>query len=241
MHYYEHGKKTNPPLVLLHGWGLEGERYQKLAKALSQDFRVIVPDMPGFGKTNLPPKAYEVDDYGRRVKGFLTEQGINNAHFIGHSFGGRVLIKMANKYPDLVESVVLTGAPGVERFIPKRTAKRVLYWSAAKGMKGLSFLPPIKRLKNRFYADRDFGKVEGIMKDTFLKVIRERLDTEAKNIQQPTLLLWGLKDQMAPAKDAEKMLKLIPNSYLKMFTKSGHKLPYEKPEEFAREVRQFLS
>lgn len=238
-HYILSPRKKNS-LVILHGWGLEGEKYRKLAELLSSDYKVIVPDLPGFGKTAEPKTPYRVSNYVADLKTFLKQQEVQEAHFIGHSFGGRVLMKLANDDPKLVKSLVLTGAPGVEAFDLKRSLKRFLYWTAAKCFKLFGWLPPVKKLKQRFYAQRDYGKVDGVMKKTFLKIIRERLDKEAKQIQQPTLLLWGRRDQMAPVEDAQKMLKIIPHSYLKIFTKVGHKLPYEKPYEFAREVQQFL-
>lgn len=241
MHFYQVGKKKSPPLVILHGWGLSGDKYQKLAELLSSQYHVTVPDLPGFGKTKEPPKPYELADYARRVEKLLKENNLTDVNLIGHSFGGRVALKLANQSPKLVKSLVLTGTPGVEKRDLKRSAKRALYWTAAKSMKGFSFLPPVRRLKERFYSTRDIGKLDGVMKQTFLKVVKEKLDKEAVQIQQPTLLLWGLRDQMTPAKDAEKMLRIIPHSYLKMFTKVGHRLPYEKPHEFAREVVQFLN
>lgn len=241
MHYYQVGKSKKKVIVVLHGWGLEGSKYTELAKALSEKYRVVVPDLPGFGESKEPPKAYAVDDYVRRVKKFLKDLNITEAHFIGHSFGGRILMKLANKHPQLVKTVVLTGAPGVEKFMPKRTLKRTVYWVGAKTLKIFGFLPPLKKFKTRFYASRDFGKVQGVMKKTFLKVIKENLTKEAKKIQQPVLLLWGKKDQMAPVEDAQKMLKVIPSAYLKIFTKEGHRLPYAKAHEFARDVLQFLA
>jgi pimeloyl-ACP methyl ester carboxylesterase len=240
MHHYQLGSTKNPALVILHGWGLEGSKYRKLAEILSQDFQVIVPDLPGFGEAEEPARALALSDYARKVKAFLKEKNIHEAHFVGHSFGGRILMKMSTMSPKLVKSLVLTGAPGVEKFDFKRSTKRCIYWVFAKCLKIFGFLPPLKKIKKRFYSKRDFGKLEGVMKQTFLKVIGERLDKEAKKIQQPTLLLWGRRDQMAPARDAQKMLKIIPHSYLKIFTRVGHKLPYEKPYEFAREVLGFL-
>jgi len=84
------------------------------------------------------------------------------------------------------------------------------------------------------------GKLEGVMKETFLKVIGEDLTPCAKKITLPTLLLWGIRDRLTPVMDGEKLLEVIPGSYLKIFAKVGHALPYEKPHEFARDVRAFL-
>lgn len=240
MNYYTFGRKTNPTLVILHGWGNSGEQYKELAKILSEDFYVIVPDLPGFGQTAPPSKAFDVLAYAREVKRFLKAQGIEEAIFLGHSFGGRISIKLAGNEPKLVTKLILTGAAGVEKFKLKRSLKRGAFWIIAKKLKLFSFLPPVQRLRERFYRHRDFGKVEGVMKETFLKVIKENLTKDAKEITQPTLLLWGAKDQMTPIYDAEKMLKIIPHSYLKIFTRATHKLPYEMPHEFAREVVQFI-
>jgi len=240
MYFYKLGQKKKSALIILHGWGIDGSKYKELAELLANDFYIIVPDLPGFGKTPEPKKSYKVADYARRVKDFMKEQRINEAFFIGHSFGGRITIKLASHYPKLVKKLVLTGAPGIEKFYWKRTLKRKVQWTAAKALKALTFVPPIKKLKQKYYAKRDIGKLDGVMKKTFLKIIRENLNTDAKQLKQPTLLLWGNRDQMAPVMDAEKMLKIIPNSYLKIFTKVGHKLPYEKAHEFSREVRQFF-
>jgi len=241
MNFYTLGKKSNQPLVILHGWGNSGEQYKELAKILSEDFFVLVPDLPGFGKTPPASKPYDVTSYAKAVKKFLKTQGIDQAIFVGHSFGGRISMKLASHHPKLVKLLILTGAAGVEAFHFKRSLKRGAYWIAAKKLKLFSFLPPVRRLRERFYKNRDFGKVEGVMKETFKKVIKENLTKEAKQIQQQTLLLWGSKDQMTPVYDAEKMHKIIPHNYLKIFTRSGHKLPYEMPHEFAREVVQFVS
>ncbi|MDP2691007.1 MAG: alpha/beta hydrolase [bacterium] len=241
MHHYQLGSKRKPCLVILHGWGIDGGNYQELAKLLSDNFFVLVPDLPGFGKTPEPKQAFNVSDYAKEVQKWLKTEGVQEAYFIGHSFGGRVLIKLSQLSPDLVKGLILTGTPGIERFQWKRSLKRLLYGVAAKGLKMFSFVPAVKRLRTRFYRSRDLGKLDGVMKQTFLKVIKEPLLRSAQAIQKPTLLLWGNRDQMTPVGDAERMLQIIPGSYLKIFTRVGHRLPYEKPHEFAREVIQFFT
>lgn len=240
MYHYALGKRNQPALLLLHGWGMNGEDYRELAQFLSSDFYVLVPDLPGFGKTRKPPSGYDVEAYVRRIKKFLEQKKIRQTYVLGHSFGGRIAIKLAHHYPLFIKGLVLSGTPGIEAFDFRRSIKRGLYWSSAKLLKWVVFLPPVRRLKTRFYEYRDFGTLSGVMKETFLKVIREPLADAAKSLQQPTLLLWGAKDQLAPVTDAEKMLKVIPHSYLKIFTKVGHKLPYERPYEVAREVVHFF-
>lgn len=240
MHVETFGSKKSTPLIILHGWGIDGTKFSDLGKLLASDFYVVIPDLPGFGKSDPPRKAQDVSGYAREVKKMMKELKIDSAAFVGHSFGGRIVIKMAANSPKLVSSLVLTGAAGVESFRFKRSLKRTIYWTVAKGLKLFAWIPPVAKLRKKFYAKRDFGKVEGVMKETFLKVIAEKLDEFAKKINQPTLLLWGSRDQMTPVHDAEKLLKLIPDAYLKIFSGVGHRLPYQRPHEFAREVTHFL-
>lgn len=240
MHVTRFGSKKRPPLVILHGWGIDGSKFHQLASLLAKDWYVLVPDFPGFGQTPAPRKAMDVSDYAQQVKKMMKGEGIEQASFIGHSFGGRVTMKLASTSPKLVKSLILTGAAGVESWHWKRSLKRGIAWTAAKVLRLFTWIPPVRRLRDRFYIHRDFGKVEGVMKQTFLKVIKEKLDKDAKKIIQPTLLLWGSRDQLTPVRDAEKILKLIPHSRLQIFSGVGHNLPYKKPHEFAREVLQFL-
>lgn len=239
MQYFTVGQKDRFPLVLLHGWGLSGEKYRELAQIVSKHFYVLVPDFPGFGSSEAPAKPWTIEEYARALKMFLDDHQILSCIIVGHSFGGRVGIQLASMYPKLVKAFIMSGTPGIEAFDFRRSLKRFFYFSGAKLLKVFSFLPPVKRLKEKFYAHRDYGKLEGVMKGTFLKVIREKLDEPAKKIKCPTLLLWGSRDQMVFPKDAEKMLKLIPGSYLKIFAKVGHALPYERPHEFSREIIHF--
>jgi|CXWL01.1.fsa_nt_gi pimeloyl-ACP methyl ester carboxylesterase len=240
MHFSSLGNSPQPALLILHGWGLKSDYYQDLGKLLADDFRVLIPDLPGFGKTPAPKKIYDVSAYAAAVKKLLNDEDIDEVVIVGHSFGGRIALSLAQSSPKLVKALVLTGTPGVEKFHLKRSLKRAVYWTAAKGMKIISFLPPVKRLRARFYQHRDLGTLSGVMKETFLRVIKQDLTPLLKSLRQPVLLLWGARDQMVPVYDAERMLKLIPHSYLKIFTKVGHKLPYQLPHEFAREVVQFF-
>lgn len=241
MHFIKLGRKNKPALIILHGWGLSSDKYKKLGSLLSGDFQVFIPDLPGFGNSEDPGKPYGNDDYAKEIIAFAKEQDIKEAYFIGHSFGGRIAMKLANKDPKLVKGLVLTGVPGVEKFYWKRSLKRFIYWSSAKSLKAFTFIPAVKKIRRKFYSNRDIGKLDGVMMETFNKIIKENLDNAAKKIQQPTLLLWGNRDQMALVIDAEKILTIIPHSYLKIFTKVGHRLPYEKPYEFAREVINFFT
>lgn len=241
MNFYSLGNRSSQSLVILHGWGLDGEKYRELAKLLAEHFYVLVPDFPGFGKSRDPERPYGVQEYMEHLILFLNEQNIRSAIFFGHSFGGRVSLALASRKPELVKALILSGAPGVEVFSLKRSAKRWIFFIAAKLLKYLSFLPGVTWLKNRFYARRDYGKLEGVMKQSFVKIIFEKLDQDAMNIQMPCLMLWGERDTLAPVHDAKKMQQLITGSELNVFADIGHGLPYQMPKEVAEEIVEWLN
>ena len=81
-------------VVLLHGWGSNINLFGGIVSLLSPHYRIIAPDMPGFGESDEPPKPWCVDDYVDFVIKFLEKFGVKKAVFLGHSFGGRVIIKM---------------------------------------------------------------------------------------------------------------------------------------------------
>lgn len=240
MHYYTLGNKASESLVILHGWGLDGEKYRELAKLLADHFYVVVPDFPGFGKSSDPEKPYGVQEYMDHLISFLKNQGIREAIFFGHSFGGRVTIALSNRRPEMVKGIILSGAPGVEAFDLLRSIKRFLSYLLAKFLKPFAFVPFVSRLRHRFYEKRDFGKVNGVMVPTFLKVIRESLAHDAKNIQKKALLLWGERDAISTVHDAKKLQQCIVGSELRVFPGVGHGLPYQMPREVAEEVIRFL-
>lgn len=240
MHYYTLGNRQNKSLVILHGWGLNGEKYRELAGLLAEHFYVVVSDFPGFGKTEDPVRPYGVQDYMDHLIDFLCDQGIREAIFFGHSFGGRVTIALSSRHPEMVRAIILSGAPGVEAFDLMSSLKRFVSYILAKLLKPFAFIPFVERLRDKYYEQRDFGKVKGIMIPTFLKVIREPLAQDAKRIQKKALLLWGERDTISTVHDAKKLQQCIAGSSLRIFPGVGHGLPYQVPREVAKEIKRFL-
>src|SRR5688572_6310287 len=102
------------PVVLLHGWGGSVDSMRPTAQLLSQSgFKAYVLDLPGFGKSQLPPQAWDVPRYAAFVLDYLDTAGLEKVHLIGHSFGGRISLVMGAEYPDRVNKIVLVDSAGV--------------------------------------------------------------------------------------------------------------------------------
>ena len=103
------------PLIMLHGWGQNLQSLQPMGELLANRANVHILDLPGFGKSAPPPEDWDTTQYADRVYQYLQEQGIESADLLGHSFGGRVSIRLAHKYPRAVRSITLINSGGLQR------------------------------------------------------------------------------------------------------------------------------
>ena len=116
------GLKTNykiaglgPAILILHGWGGGSNSYIPVQKFLAgAGYKVIVPDLPGFGKSEPPLSAWGVSDYVEWVNEFVNNQGLEKFFLLAHSFGGRVAIKFAVKHPEKILNLILYEAAGIK-------------------------------------------------------------------------------------------------------------------------------
>lgn len=238
----------NIPIILLHGWGISSDKYIETIKqlaALNSSFAIFAPDLPGFGRSENPPAVWGVDDYSEWLKNYSAAINVNDFILIGHSFGGRVAIKFAAKYPEKLKALILTGAAGIKHSL---TMMQRLFYLAAKAGKMIFDLPLLDRLEGmakkllyKAVRERDYYEALGIMKEVFKKVTAEDLTPYLKVIKIPTLIIWGKNDRSTPLKDGELMHAKIQNSKLEILDDADHRAPYQKPEKFAKIIEDFVN
>ena len=239
------GLREVTPLVILHGWGSSSDSWVEAMEMLaSEGYQVVVPDLPGFGKTLAPNEVWGVEEYAHFVAEFAGSTGLEKFVLAGHSFGGQTAIQFAVDYPEKVEKLILMSAAGVRR-TPGFAKKFVMF--VAKLVSFLLYIVPFQDLRNNIrnaaymlIHRRDYGKAQGIMRDIFKKVISQDLTAKFSKIQAPTLILWGEKDELTPVQDAHLMKELIPNSELKVFPNTEHSLNFEIPEELSKTIVRFI-
>lgn len=222
---------TGPLVVILHGWGRSSDALRPLGELLAYSCRVVLIDLPGFGMSPLPVGAansgggWSTVDYCERVRAFLDDEGIGRCTLIGHSFGGRIAVRMAARHAERVESLVLIGTAGLSR---KRSLKeeikvRTIRFavSSAKwfdGTFGTRFFPHYlaQRVGSRDY------QAAGELRRTLVKTVNEDLSDAARSITHKTLLLWGAEDTETPVDIARSFHSLIRNSTLHILPHKGH-------------------
>ena len=205
VNYIQYGEGKD--MVLLHGWGQNIEMMKFLGDRFCEEFRITILDFPGYGESPEPDSAWYISDYCDLVHELVTELKIKNPILIGHSFGGRVAIKYASLYD--VDKLVLFGAPCIRKNKELDTKTKCLKWAKSlRGMNGIG-----EYMKN-FIGSRDYKAASPIMRKVLVNTVNEDLSNYAKQIEEPTLLIWGDRDTEAPVEEAKELEKIMIDAAL---------------------------
>jgi len=260
VHFQEAGRPDAPVMMLIHGFASSNLVWSKVLLELAeQGFRVIAPDLLGYGYSAKPRDLeYTIGRQAKMVVGLMQQLGIDRASIVGSSYGGAVAATIALDYPALLEKLVLVGAVTNNR--PTRYMLMRLFGSPVIG----DILSPLvvgsrrllrmrmKRVYDRHAWPMDERRVEARhlplrTRGTHRAIIRtvrrwdaERVSRDAHLIATPTLILWGDRDREVPLADGHRLQEEIPNGRLIVFDKCGH-LPHEEyPEDFIEIVAGFI-
>lgn len=248
--YLEDGPSDCKTLILLHGIGASAERWSRVIPTLSRDYRVIAPDIIGFGYSDKPVVEYTMDFFIDFFESFLDNLGISEASIIGSSLGGHIATEFAIRFPHMVEKLVLVSPAGMMR---KSTPTLDRYIMAA-------LYPEYQRVYEVFSEmvyDSNTINQETLMdfvnrmnlpnaKYAFMSTLSgiryaPRLTGRLSNITAPTLLMWGENDTTIPLAEYAHQYNEIPNmEELVVIKKCGHIAPIERPATFNRIVLRFL-
>lgn len=215
-------------VVFLHGWGGNASAFLFVAERLKSFCRSIVVDFNGFGDTPEPNRPYSVGDYAGEVLSVLEKEGVKKAIIVGHSFGGRVALEIAGKFPDAVNGLVLVDSAGLK---PRRKPSYYVKILLHKFLKKLGF--------RGLQGSRDYRVLSFIMKETFKKVVSYDQTYLLEHINTPTLILWGKNDKETPLYMANKLEKKIKDSKL-ILLEGGHYAYVEDLANFVKILSAFV-
>jgi pimeloyl-ACP methyl ester carboxylesterase len=236
IHYTQSGKGRD--VVCLHGWGQNITMFQATQNFLSPWFKVTLFDFPGFGESGLMSSAWGVDEYTLNFKILCDRLGIVDPILIAHSFGARVALMYAAKYK--VHKLILTGAAGLK---PKRGPDyylRVAFYKTAKQVFKLKPLVKHKEKMAAFFGSSDYKNTEGVVRQSFVKIVNTDLRKLLPFISVPTLLVWGELDEATPLWMAKVMEKEMKDAGLVIFEKDGHYAYHNQSDRFHKIVGVFL-
>lgn len=217
-------------VIFLHGWGGDTRSFLGCAKAISSNFRVTLVDFYGFGKTPAPDYPLVLQDYADGVVEIIRHYKMSRVILVGHSFGGRVAIRIASKNGYLLDGIVLVDSAGIK---PRRGIR---YYGKVWTHKILTRLGISHRS-----GSEDYRKLSGVEKQTFKNIVNEDQTGELRKITLPVLLIWGDKDKDTPIYMAKRIYRRIPTSSLVIFRGEGHFAYLRRHRLFTEILRTFLS
>ena len=233
INYLDYGENLKGTIVLLHGWGQNTEMMDMLGRPFKSEFRIINIDLPGFGKSPEPPKAWRVQDYAELVNSLLKSLNVQKPILIGHSFGGRVAICYAAKYE--TDKIVLLSSP----FRPSKK-KASLKVKIYKFIKKLKALKPLANYLQNKWGSEDYKNATGTMRGTLVNVVNEDLTSFAKDIKVPVLLIYGKEDEDVPLSEAKALENLIEDCGLIEYDNAHHYAYLEKLNDTITILNNFL-
>jgi len=233
-----------PVILILHGWGRGSDSWVEVQTNLvEKGYKVVVPDLPGFGKSELPQAVWGVDNYVDFVKTFAEKLNLGTFVLVGHSFGGQIALKFALKHPGMLKGLILYAAAVIRR--PPSLRARAIGVLTKTGNVVLSvwplsfFQPPAKKLLYKVLGSTDYLYERGIMKQVREKVLREDLSPYFSKVQIPTLILWGENDTITPLEDARIIHKAIPGASLAIVPGADHRIHHNMPDEVSKNIVEF--
>lgn len=238
------------PLVILHGWGSSKRVMMPAAQNLAHIRTSYVLDLPGFGDSPEPEKAWSIDDYADAVQAFIESLEEEKVDMLVHSFGGRIILKLcARDFGKAhIDKVLITGGAGMK---PKRSMKFYFKKYTAKTLKAPFLMLPGSLQKKalgwlrstslwKSLGSSDYSKLSGVMRETFVRSVSEYLESSLPKIPHEVLLLWGRNDDATPVYQGQRIEKGIKNSALVIIEDAGHYAFLDKPKQFARIAEAFF-
>ena len=253
--YLEAGK--GDAVVLIHGSGPGVTAYanwRPVLPALAEKFRVLAPDMVGFGFSERPANIeYGLQTWADQVVGLMDTLELPTAHMVGNSFGGAIALRIATQYPDRVGKLVLMGSMGVPFPITEGLERVWGYEPSFENMrKVLDVFAYSRDLVNDELAEvRYRGSIQPGFQESFAAMFpapRQRWveamctpEDDIRRLPHRTLIVHGREDQVIPVQTSLRLMELIDNADLSVFSHCGHWSMIERTKDFNRSVSEFFS
>lgn len=240
---------SGPPLVLLHAFPQTRAMWKRQLEALSSDFRVLCPDLPGFGESRSSSTC-SVESMADDIAAWLKYLRIEKAIIGGVSMGGYVALALARRHPQVLAGLLLASTRA-DADSEEAHANREKMIAFARQNEARAVL---EKMAPRLFASssppelvREAALIaEPIPRETIvatLQALRDRPDARPAlaSIEAPTLVLVGEQDQVSPPDAAREMEHAIPNSHLQVLASAGHFAHLEAPEAWSQAVREFFA
>jgi len=255
---------SGPVLLLLHGITNSSQTWEPVVAPLAERFTVIAPDLLGHGQSARPRGDYSLGAHASGVRDVLSALDIGRVTVVGHSLGGGIAMQFAYQFPERCERLVLVSSgglgkevhlllraaalPGADWALPLMTSPATR--GIARGVGSALKLARLEPSKDIAILAEGFGSLQDSgSRQAFLHTVRSVIDTGGQRVSAtnrlhlaavlPTLIVWGGRDSIIPAKHGRAAHEAMPGSRFEVFEKAGHMPHHEDPARFARLLEAF--
>jgi pimeloyl-ACP methyl ester carboxylesterase len=266
--YRESGPVDAPALLLLHGFPTSSHMFRELIPALSDRFRLVAPDLPGFGQTEMPPRdkfAYTFENIARVIARFVDVVGLGHFAIYVFDYGAPTGFRLAVAHPDRVTAIISQNGNAYEEGLsdgwkpmrnywqePSQANRDALrpflspettLWQYTQGVRDVSLVSPDGYSLDNFYLSRpDAAEVQlDLLRDYKTNVaLYPVFQAYFRSRKPPLLAIWGKNDPFFLPPGAEAFKRDIPNAEVR-FVDSGHFAIATHCDEIAKAIREFLT
>jgi abhydrolase domain-containing protein 6 len=252
--YLDNKNKSDKTIVLIHGFGLNKDFWGSLPKEFSKDYRLVIPDMPGFGESEyLKDADYTLPKQTERLAQFINALNLKNITLAGCSMGGAITTLYALNFSENLKNIILIGAFGAateDSDFDKQieSGNNPMFYTTPEGfdnMSTYSLYKPMQMPKQfkKLFAD-DYAKKSVTYRKIFDQMFisgKDFLIKELTKIKVPALIIWGKNERMINLSAGENFHKGLKNSRLVIIDKASHLVYIDQPEKTAAAISEFLS
>ena len=248
LRYAEQGDASGQPIIMLHGYSDSWFSYSRILPLMDAKYHIYVLDQRGHGDSDRPASGYTFPDFAADVLAFMDAKGLKEATIVGHSMGSFVAQYVAAAAPGRVTRLVLVGSA--------TTVRNDVVLELQQAVNALNDPVPTK-----FVREFQTGILFQSVPDEFIeRVIKESLKMPARvwravmagmlasnatarlsSIKAPTLIIWGDQETIFSRAEQDALINAIPGALLKVYPKTGHGPNWERPEQFAIDLKDFMS
>lgn len=245
-------KENRDVIIMVHGFGGDKDNWLRLSKEMADDYRILVPDLPGHGDSVSDlSNNYTVANQAKWLNEFMAKLNISKAHIVGNSMGGAISLKVTHLYPEKIASLTLLNSAGFKKneseFVGllKKGVNPLVIGSTEEFKELMSFVmekePYIPGPVYSVLAEKKIARQkldDKIFQDIMTDI--NKVETFLSEIKSPTLIIWGESDRIIHVDNAEMFKQKIAGSQKIIFEEVGHLPMIEAPEKTGENYSRFL-
>ncbi|MEM8530784.1 MAG: alpha/beta hydrolase [Chloroflexota bacterium] len=247
VHYVEQGNPNGEAVLFLHGYSDSWYSFSRVFPLLPPTYHAYAFDQRGHGNSDRPTDCYTMGDFANDVSAFMDAVGIAEATIVGHSMGSFIAQGVALTHPQRVKQLMLIGSATTA--VNEGTTELHEFVKTLDDPIPTEFVEDFQKSTIYHEVPEEFLTTvvsesiklpAQVWKDALSGLMDSNYASQLHQITMPTSIFWGTEDTIFSQEEQNKLTTLIPHTTLKIYADTGHALHWERPEQFAQDLQQFI-